>query len=77
MRESAPAPSLLALLPSLCQFRPFHWLKLFSLCLVRFIKEELMRLQEPGSNVGEVVKLMGKKKALVKVAAAPRMNKWN
>lgn len=34
---------------------------------VRFIKEELMRLQEPGSHVGEVVKLMGKKKALVKV----------
>jgi len=29
---------------------------------VRFIKEELMRLQEPGSYVGEVVKLMGKKK---------------
>jgi 26S proteasome regulatory subunit T6 len=34
---------------------------------VRFIKEELMRLQEPGSYVGEVVKLMGKKKVLVKV----------
>jgi len=34
---------------------------------VRFIKEELMRLHEPGSNIGEVVKLMGKKKALVKV----------
>jgi len=30
---------------------------------VRFIKEELMRLQEPGSYVGEVVKLMGKKKS--------------
>jgi 26S proteasome regulatory subunit T6 len=26
-----------------------------------------MRLHEPGSNIGEVVKLMGKKKALVKV----------
>jgi len=34
---------------------------------VRFIKEELMRLQEPGSYVGEVVKVMGKKKVLVKV----------
>jgi len=29
---------------------------------VRFIKEELQRLQEPGSYVGEVVKIMGKKK---------------
>ncbi len=35
--------------------------------IVRFIKEELMRLQEPGSYVGEVVKPMGKKKILVKV----------
>ena len=35
--------------------------------LVRFIKEELMKLQEPGSQVGEVVKLMGKTRALVKV----------
>jgi len=34
---------------------------------VRFIKEELTKLQEPGSYVGEVVKLMGKKKVLVKV----------
>jgi len=34
---------------------------------VRFIKEELMRLQEPGSYVGEVIKVMGKKKVLVKV----------
>lgn len=35
---------------------------------MRFIKEELMRLQEPGSYVGEVVKPMGKKKILVKVS---------
>ena len=34
---------------------------------VRLLREELQRLQEPGSYVGEVVKLMGKKKALVKV----------
>jgi 26S proteasome regulatory subunit T6 len=34
---------------------------------VRYIKEELVRLQESGSYVGEVVKVMGKKKALVKV----------
>eukprot|EP01128_Nolandella_sp_AFSM9_P007741 TRINITY_DN4340_c0_g1_i1.p1 TRINITY_DN4340_c0_g1~~TRINITY_DN4340_c0_g1_i1.p1 ORF type:complete len:405 (+),score=115.78 TRINITY_DN4340_c0_g1_i1:46-1215(+) len=34
---------------------------------VRFIKEELQKLHEPGSHVGEIVKLMGKTKALVKV----------
>ena len=34
---------------------------------VRLLREELQVLQEPGSYVGEVVKLMGKKKALVKV----------
>ena len=36
-------------------------------CLVRMLKEELMLLQEPGSYVGEVVKVMGKSKVLVKV----------
>lgn len=35
--------------------------------LVRLLKEELQLLQEPGSYVGEVVKVMGKKKVLVKV----------
>ena len=34
---------------------------------VRLLKEELQLLQEPGSYVGEVVKVMGKKKVLVKV----------
>jgi len=34
---------------------------------VRFIREELQLLQEPGSYVGEVVKAMGKEKVLVKV----------
>jgi hypothetical protein len=34
---------------------------------VRNLKEELMRLQEPGSHVGEVVKHMGNNKVLVKV----------
>jgi len=34
---------------------------------VRMLREELYQLQEPGSYVGEVVKLMGKGKALVKV----------
>lgn len=35
--------------------------------LVRMLKEELQLLQEPGSSVGEVVKMMGKDKVLVKV----------
>lgn len=34
---------------------------------VRDLKDELNKLQEPGSYVGEVVKVMGKKKVLVKV----------
>ncbi|KXS22371.1 26S protease subunit [Gonapodya prolifera JEL478] len=34
---------------------------------VRLLREELQLLQEPGSYVGEVVKIMGKKKVLVKV----------
>jgi len=34
---------------------------------VRMLREELQLLQEPGSYVGEVVKLMGKTKVLVKV----------
>ncbi|CAG8601366.1 9320_t:CDS:2 [Ambispora gerdemannii] len=34
---------------------------------VRLLREELQLLQEPGSYVGEVVKLMGKNKVLVKV----------
>ncbi len=34
---------------------------------VRSLKEELQRLQEPPANVGEVVRVMGKHKALVKL----------
>jgi 26S proteasome regulatory subunit T6 len=34
---------------------------------VRSLKEELAQLQEPGSYVGEVVKVMGRNKVLVKV----------
>eukprot|EP00049_Salpingoeca_infusionum_P017960 m.355180 g.355180 ORF g.355180 m.355180 type:complete len:399 (-) comp17190_c0_seq1:250-1446(-) len=34
---------------------------------VRALKEELALLQEPGSHIGEVAKVMGKKKVLVKV----------
>ena len=34
---------------------------------VRLLREELQLLQEPGSYVGEVIKVMGKNKMLVKV----------
>lgn len=34
---------------------------------VRLLREELQLLHEPGSYVGEVVKVMGKTKVLVKV----------
>lgn len=36
-------------------------------CAVRNLREELVLLQEPASQVGEVVKAMGKNKVLVKV----------
>lgn len=35
--------------------------------LVRLLREELQLLHEPGSYVGEVVRVMGKNKVLVKV----------
>ena len=38
---------------------------------VRMLREELQLLQEPGSYVGEVVKVMGKNKILVKVSNIP------
>ena len=38
-------------------------------CAVRRLREELTLLQEPGSYVGEVVKVMGKNKVLVKVGS--------
>ena len=34
---------------------------------VRSLKDEIRLLQEPGSYVGEVVKVMGKNKCLVKI----------
>lgn len=36
---------------------------------VRMLREELQLLQEPGSYVGEVTKVMGRKKVLVKVGS--------
>lgn len=39
----------------------------FSKFIVRLLREELQLLHEPGSYVGEVVKVMGKNKVLVKV----------
>ena len=38
-----------------------------SMLAVRQLREELQLLQEPGSYVGEIIKVMGKKKVLVKV----------
>ena len=40
---------------------------MFAYRTVRMLREELQLLQEPGSYVGEVVKVMGKNKVLVKV----------
>ncbi|PPD69742.1 hypothetical protein GOBAR_DD33369 [Gossypium barbadense] len=40
---------------------------IFAYRSVRMLREELQLLQEPGSYVGEVVKVMGKNKVLVKV----------
>jgi hypothetical protein len=37
------------------------------MAIVRLLREELGLLQQPGSYVGEVVKVMGTKKVLVKV----------
>ena len=37
------------------------------------LREELQLLQEPGSYVGEVVKVMGKSKVLVKVIFLPTL----
>lgn len=39
----------------------------YAIRAVRMLREELQLLQEPGSYVGEVVKVMGKNKVLVKV----------
>lgn len=41
-----------------------------SFFLVRLLREELQLLQEQGSYVGEVVRVMDKKKVLVKVCCA-------
>jgi 26S proteasome regulatory subunit T6 len=50
-------PSCVSRKASLTQINP----------LVRLLREELQLLHEPGSYVGEVVKVMGKNKVLVKV----------
>lgn len=41
---------------------------------VRLLREELQLLQEQGSYVGEVVRVMDKKKVLVKVCSAASLN---
>jgi ATP-dependent 26S proteasome regulatory subunit len=45
------------------------------LIVVRLLREELQLLQEPGSYVGEVVKVMGKNKVLVKVQPEGKYSK--
>ena len=42
---------------------------------VRLLREELQLLHEPGSYVGEVVKVMGKTKVLVKVQPEGKYSK--
>ncbi len=43
----------------------FH--EIIACVLVRLLRDEIQKLQEPGSHVGEVVKSMGKQQVLVKV----------
>lgn len=50
-----------------CVAGPLYSFVSHSYCLVRLLREELQLLHEPGSYVGEVVKVMGKSKVLVKV----------
>lgn len=58
-------------MPSMLEVRVLgrqKWMGLTRLvCIVRLLREELQLLMEPGSYVGEVVKVMGKTKTLVKV----------
>lgn len=44
---------------------------------VRLLREELGLLQQPGSYVGEVVKVMGTKKVLVKVHPEGKYGMWS
>ena len=44
---------------------------------VRLLREELQLLHEPGSYVGEVVKIMGKNKVLVKVQPEGKYSERN
>lgn len=43
---------------------------------MRLLREELQLLHEPGSYVGEVVKVMGKNKVLVKVQPEGKYSTW-
>lgn len=44
---------------------------------MRLLREELQLLHEPGSYVGEVVKVMGKNKVLVKVQPEGKYSAFN
>jgi 26S proteasome regulatory subunit T6 len=45
--------------------------------IVRLLREELQLLHEPGSYVGEIVKVMGKTKVLVKVQPEGKYSEFN
>lgn len=53
----------------LCNCLTFNWVDYGFMInfTVRMLREELQLLHEPGSYVGEVIKVMGKSKVLVKV----------
>ena len=44
--------------------------------IVRLLREELQLLHDPGSYVGEVVKVMGKNKVMVKVQPEGKYSAW-
>lgn len=58
-----------------CQSFLVQWTSRVEHGTVRLLREELQLLQEPGSYVGEVVKVMGKNKVLVKVQPEGKYSK--
>ncbi len=54
-----------------------EWRVLTVFWIVRLLREELQLLHEPGSYVGEVIKVMGKNKVLVKVQPEGKYSAWH
>jgi 26S proteasome regulatory subunit T6 len=54
-----------------------HWRHQTNKHIVRLLREELGLLQQPGSYVGEVVKVMGSKRVLVKVHPEGKYGKYS